>query len=180
MFVTTFRDPMRRFTTILGTAFLFFFTSALVLLNACNQDTCKTLICKNNGVCRDGRCKCASGFEGANCETKMYEKFIGTYDGKYRCNGTTEETITTIVTPGDKPDNFTIHDIFAIDLDTKAIIDQEHSERFYLVSQTVGDYKYEGQGDIVGRYMTIFIQETYIPDGTIHSCVYNAIKYIKP
>lgn len=171
---------MRRLSLVVGTALVFTLVATLVVFNACNKDVCKTLICKNNGVCRDGRCKCAQGFEGANCETKMYEKFIGTYDGKYRCNGLAEESITNIISPGDKPNTLTIHDIFAIDLITKATIDLEHPERLTLDSQTVGDFTYEGNGYIVGRYLTIFVQQRNNTTGDINSCVYNAIKYIKP
>lgn len=171
---------MRKISLITGTALMVLLTCTLVVFNACNKDTCKSLVCKNNSVCRDGRCKCAEGFEGVNCETKMYEKFIGTYDGKYRCNGLAEETITNIITPGSKPNTITIHDIFAIDLLTNATIDPEHTERITLQSQTVGDFTYEGNGDIVGRYMTIFIQQRHNPTGNINSCVYNAIKYVKP
>jgi hypothetical protein len=171
---------MRRLSVIFGTVLVFMLSATLVVFNACNKDVCKTLICKNNGVCRDGRCKCALGFEGANCETKMYEKFIGTYDGKYRCNGLAEQTITNIISPGDKPNTLTIHDIFAINLITKATISAEHPEQLVLEPQTVGNYTYEGNGDIVGRYLTIFVQQKDIQSGAINSCVYNAIKYIKP
>ena len=171
---------MRRISLIFGTSLIFLLTVSSVLFNACNKDTCKSLICKNNGVCRDGRCKCAAGFEGVNCETKMYEKFIGTYDGVIRCNGITEQTITSIVSPGDKPDVITIHDIFEIGLVSRATVDPEHTENILLDSQTVGDYTYFGHGDIVGNYITIFTQKKHNPTGTINSCVYNAIKYIKP
>ncbi|MBL7771587.1 MAG: calcium-binding EGF-like domain-containing protein [Chitinophagaceae bacterium] len=171
---------MKRLSLIAGTFLVFMSICSLVLFNACNHDACKNLVCKNNGVCRDERCKCANGFEGVNCETKVYEKFIGTYDGKYRCNGIAEVTITNIISPGDQPNKITIHDIFAIGLLTNATIDLEHTEKIELESQTVGNYTYEGNGYINGRYLTIFVMQKNNTDNTYNSCVYNAIKYIKP
>jgi hypothetical protein len=179
MFVTH-SSMMKRFSLIAGTVLVFLSVCTLVVFNACNKDVCKTLVCKNNGVCRDGRCKCATGFEGVNCDTKLYEKFIGTYDGKYRCNGLAEATITNIVSPGDQPNTITIHDIFAIGLLTKATVDPEHTEKITLETQTVGNYTYEGNGYVDGRYLTIFVMQKNNTDQTYNSCVYNAIKYIKP
>lgn len=171
---------MRRIPLILSSILFFFLCTALVMFNACNTDTCKDLICKNNGVCRDGRCRCAAGFEGVNCDTKMYEKFIGTFDGQYHCNGLPASSITNIISPGSTPNTMTIHDIFEIGLLTNATVDLEHSDQITLETQTVGDYVYEGQGKIDGRYLTIFVQQYNKVDSTYNSCIYNGIKYIKP
>lgn len=48
-------------------------------LPACVEDKCKGLVCANGGICVDGACACAYGYEGAGCNARWYEKFTGTW-----------------------------------------------------------------------------------------------------
>ncbi len=41
----------------------------IVTYTACTKDSCKDVLCQNNGICVDGNCKCPSGYGGTNCET---------------------------------------------------------------------------------------------------------------
>jgi hypothetical protein len=53
----------------------------VVYLSACQPDPCVTrnTICKSGGVCKDGDCICAVGFEGDSCQFRANEKFDSYY-----------------------------------------------------------------------------------------------------
>ncbi len=52
---------------------------------ACEKDSCTDLQCKNGGSCADNFCRCKTGFEGAECEIKQADRFIGKWGGSTRC-----------------------------------------------------------------------------------------------
>jgi hypothetical protein len=59
--------------------------AGMFIMNACT-DPCKDVTCQNGGVCDEGDCICATGYEGTDCATEMRTKFVGTYsfiDGCY-------------------------------------------------------------------------------------------------
>jgi len=74
------------------------FTFGIAALNSCTEDKCKDVTCSNGGVCMDGTCDCAAGYEGTTCQTKMADKFVGSY--KYNetsgtgCGGFTDWPVT--------------------------------------------------------------------------------------
>ncbi len=168
---------MRRTSIILTTVMAFLLLASGIVFNACNSDPCKSLICKNNGICRDGRCKCASGYEGPNCASKMYEKFIGTWDGSYRCNGSLPDIITNIIAPGDKPNEIQLYDIFDQGVTIKGVID---IDKLTIDAQTIGDVTYSGNGFIEGKYITIYFTKKDNVTQNLFSCVYNATKFVQP
>jgi hypothetical protein len=73
-------------------------TLGLASLNSCTEDKCKDVTCDNGGACVDGTCECADGYEGTTCQTKMTDKFAGSY--KYNepsgtgCGGFTDWPVT--------------------------------------------------------------------------------------
>jgi len=52
---------------------------------SCKRGSCENITCLNGGTCRNGRCQCPVGFEGARCETKWTDRWIGTYTVDDRC-----------------------------------------------------------------------------------------------
>lgn len=40
----------------------------LIMMISCNKDNCEGHMCMNDGVCVDGWCDCADGYEGFECE----------------------------------------------------------------------------------------------------------------
>lgn len=69
-------------------AVAFFGVSSTVLYTSCEQDACIDLRCKNGGSCAEGYCRCPSGFEGAECQIKSTDKFLGRYYGATSCDAT--------------------------------------------------------------------------------------------
>jgi hypothetical protein len=59
----------------------------IVLLPLCS---CKKKCdggCGTNYVCSSGHCQCKQWYEGANCDTPMSQKFVGTFAGTLYANG---------------------------------------------------------------------------------------------
>jgi hypothetical protein len=168
---------MKRINVILSTIILFLMVVSSVLFNACTKDPCKSTICRNEGVCRDGQCKCKLGYEGVNCETNMYEKFIGVWDGSFRCNGNPSILVTNIVQPGAKPNEINIYNVFNQGLVLSATLD---IEKITIKPQTFGNITYSGTGDLLGKYVTLFIQQLDSTTNKLTSCVYNATKFSTP
>ncbi len=56
--------------------------SAFVFFSACApKNSCDTLKCKNGGVCASNFCSCPTGYDGAECQNKITERYIGSYAG---------------------------------------------------------------------------------------------------
>ncbi len=77
---------MKFWKRTLITSFAFFGITGTVLYTSCVKDSCTDLKCKNAGSCADGYCHCPSGYEGAECETKIATRFLGRYVGTVRCD----------------------------------------------------------------------------------------------
>lgn len=66
--------------------FSFFAVAATVLISSCEKDACTELRCKNGSACTEGFCRCQTGYEGAECEYKTIDRFLGTYIGFNHCD----------------------------------------------------------------------------------------------
>ncbi|MEN9338862.1 MAG: EGF-like domain [Bacteroidota bacterium] len=168
---------MNKVKIIAGTVLAFLLLATGVVFNACIKDPCADMTCQNNGVCHDGRCKCASGYEGPYCSIKMYEKFIGTWQGTYRCNGALPDEETSIIAPGDKPNAITFYNIFTQNDVLSATVDGDQVD---IPSQTIKNITYKGNGYIEGIYITLYIEEKDNTTGAVSACVYNATKFVQP
>ncbi|HTN18567.1 MAG TPA: hypothetical protein VL092_12835 [Chitinophagaceae bacterium] len=69
--------------SILAAASLFI-VSATVLSSCAPKSSCDTLVCKNGGTCAADFCSCVTGYDGAQCENKITDRYIGTYAGYTR------------------------------------------------------------------------------------------------
>lgn len=65
----------------------FFGIATTVVYTSCETDSCTELKCKNGGSCADNFCRCRAGYEGAECEIRTADTFLGVYPGSIRCDG---------------------------------------------------------------------------------------------
>jgi len=168
---------MKQVKLVLSTALIFLLLATGVVFNACVKDPCADITCKNNGVCRDGRCKCPVGFEGVYCEHKTYEKFIGTWQGTYRCNGAVPEDRMVVIAPGDKPNAVSLYNIYSQTSPLAAMVD---GDKITIDEQTVNNIVYKGTGYVEGIYITLYVSEKDNATGVYSSCVLNATKFVQP
>ncbi len=163
---------------ILSTLLFFLLVSGATLFNACTKDPCDNIVCQNNGICRDGRCNCGSaGFEGPYCEVKMNEKFIGVWDGTYRCNGGLTKQVTFVVAPGNSPKEVSIYNFYAQNTTITATI---NADKIEIPLQNSNGYQFRGNGYIEGIYVTLYIEQMEPSDPKLYSCVFNGTKFVKP
>ena len=60
--------------------------SSTVLYTSCTDDACLKLKCRNGGTCADDKCKCPTGYEGSQCESRSADRFYGIYHGTTKIN----------------------------------------------------------------------------------------------
>jgi hypothetical protein len=57
-----------------------------LLFAGCNTaDPCINVSCLNYGLCANGTCVCVGGYEGENCELRIRDRLLGTYEGQEVC-----------------------------------------------------------------------------------------------
>ena len=76
-------------TLMLG---MFFFQSC--------TDACKDVECLNDGVCDEGDCVCAKGYESTDCSVESRTKFLGSWNYLDGCYSTTSATTISTSTIG--------------------------------------------------------------------------------
>lgn len=61
--------------------------ATMLFTTSCTQDLCvkNKITCQNGGICSEGICSCAAGYEGELCATESRTKFIGTFVGSETC-----------------------------------------------------------------------------------------------
>jgi hypothetical protein len=80
------------FTAIIGT----------VILSSCERNACDGVTCLNGGSCGYGACRCPTGYEDAQCGTKMRDRYLGTYSGYTVCDNTAAIIDTVNVVPANR------------------------------------------------------------------------------
>ncbi len=172
-----FNRIMRRYYTILATFFAFLLLASGIVFNACTKDPCKDIICRNNGNCRDGACKCTPGFEGPFCQVRAYEKFIGTWDGTLRCNGLLPEVVNMVIAPEPEANRISFYDIFDQNHVIKATVNLTDIS---IEEQIIDNRKYFGNGFLDGKYITVYFQYQEEGSSVVHTCVYNGTQFVNP
>jgi hypothetical protein len=132
--------------------FLYFlitaFSTLTVLsgLTSCNDDKCKAIACAYGGVCTDGKCVCAEGFEGYQCETEMRARYMGIWTVTE--DGTISDAVqySVKVTPGSTPREIRISNFYnAFTGPVKAYV---NSDTVTIPLQAVNRWKVQGRGQI--------------------------------
>ncbi|MBL7771586.1 MAG: calcium-binding EGF-like domain-containing protein [Chitinophagaceae bacterium] len=123
---------------------ILFIISAAPFFSSCNPDACVTRAteCKNGGVCRDGDCECALGYEGDSCQFTANKKF----EGYYAC------AVATLVK--DNPPQSENDDTLRLKMNA--------GDRFGLTMYSVRDSIFERINlKVSGNYITIPQQDIY-------------------
>jgi hypothetical protein len=87
---------MRFWKPVLLTTFSFFAFVTTILYTACEKNPCNNVNCLNGGSCNNGFCRCPTGWENTQCQSKTIDRFIGTYYGYMGCDNGAQiyDTIT--------------------------------------------------------------------------------------
>lgn len=124
-----------------------------VTYTSCNKDECKDVVCQNGGTCVDGNCVCATGYEGANCETESRAKFVKSWTATdTEVGGAALPTYSAIVTAGTSVTEVKIAN-FSDDFFTADVIATVSGNTITIASQAPDNDNYRVSG--TGTYNTV-------------------------
>lgn len=142
---------MKSFRNIALSALLTVGAFSAVTYTACNKDACKDVVCQNGGVCANGVCTCATGYEGTNCETKSTTKFIGQWSASDVCNGGSPDVyIVTIAQDPSAVDKVLVSNLGNYGCTTGGTISWNGSVN--ALTLTINDSKCNYQFNATGTY----------------------------
>src|ERR1044072_992972 len=85
---------MKNLSSAISAAFVALLLFSAVVYSSCHKndiDSCNSAVCYNGGVCKDGVCICAAGYEGPHCSLpvdicKTNPCLNGGWCAKNKCN----------------------------------------------------------------------------------------------
>ncbi len=160
------------------------------MFTSCEKNACDGVTCQNGGACGHGLCNCPTGYEGAQCETKKIDRYLGTYAGYTTCNSGTHIIDTVIVTPANRG-------ILSVDVYYKGIHPKvlkgyvNSNESTYEIIINNNDSSKDNatfyqrlftvtlQSDKSLKLHTYEIERTTVMDTIINKCEFLGVKLIK-
>jgi len=157
----------KQFTTVALSAFSFLALIAIVFSSCEKQEQnfgpttfykpCEDVICLNGGICFDGNCQCPVGFEGAKCDIRAVDKFVGTYEVFDDCFQNAQTAYTTSVSSDFSPVNELTLTGFGklCPNDLKAFIIGEKTNFSIPFQQTCQNYYVSGEANMKGTVLNV-------------------------
>ncbi len=143
--------------------------------SACIKDKCTDVVCQNGGICVDGTCACAGGYEGVNCEERWYEKFSGRWLMSEKYTGDTSAKSYYVEIVGTVPDSFVVYGLVSR---ANVVFTKSASKKFNLPAEQVidtfltiktGTGALNDDNSVTGVYS--FLQRTIINDTTARDTI---------
>ncbi len=156
----------------LGIATVLFAIISLTI-SSCTTDKCEGVICQNGGTCNDGSCACTTGYEGTNCQTRISEKFIGTYGGTETCDGSGASPISILITSLADPALIRINYKEALRANVSG---NEITIPLQFFGTGTLEEAYSGTGTLNGNTITLGIITTDVTTSSVSSCNFTGTK----
>ncbi len=140
----------------------------MFMFQSCTDD-CKDVTCLNGGVCEEGVCECATGYEGEDCSILMNAKFVGTYTVEDQCS---KNKYSIAITAETEPNKITFSNLgnFVTPAVVKAIVEQKEI-KITDFEDVAGNRKFNGSGLIDSDgVITLTYTVTYLEDNTFDTC----------
>ena len=58
---------------------VFFAFAFIVTVSSCDRKSCTNVVCPAGQACNNGQCFCPDGYEGTDCQTLSYQKYVGLF-----------------------------------------------------------------------------------------------------
>jgi len=129
---------------------------------------CQNVICLNGGICRDGNCECAIGFEGVKCETRAADKFVSSYTCFDDCYKNAQESYTASISTDFNP----VNELILKGVGTlctnyiTAYITKEKTHFDIPFQQSCNDYWISGEGNLYNDVLSVNL---VIRDSAMHT-----------
>ncbi|HQE11488.1 MAG TPA: hypothetical protein PLQ78_01940 [Flavipsychrobacter sp.] len=157
---------MNIWKTVFISAFSFLGVASTVLYSSCEQDACLSLKCRNGGSCAEGFCRCKTGYEGAECETRAADKFLYLFIGQKTCAGAPVPD-TVLIYLDQYPNKIKMVQ-YSKKEDTLTGVADKYHVRFDDYAR--GNYRRFSSADLSsGEFEKISIYNEYINDVTVSS-----------
>lgn len=149
---------------------IFFAGMIAVLISGCAGRNCKNVVCPAGQQCLDGGCYCNNGYEGADCNTLSYLKYVGNYNVSETCMNSTPQFLnyTCFVTNSPNVVNVIyINNLFNMGITAVAEIytDGATQQGTYILvrQQSQGGIQFDGTGnfDVQNNRMVINFNYTF-------------------
>ncbi len=152
---------------------LFLFLSALGILfwSSCDKTTCENVVCSgNNTYCVSGQCVCVQGYEGPNCDTYSYEKYVGNYQVSENCtttlNGNQNNQYNMSISLGFSVDVVVINGFLGLG----AIEATINNNDIFISSQQIGATTVQGFGQYFPNQRQLRLEYSYTQGSQYAEC----------
>lgn len=105
---------MKLLKPALFTSLLFFAFISTVLYSSCEKNACNDVSCQNGGSCNVGVCRCPTGYENTQCQTKSIARYLGLYTGYTTCDNSALVIDSAWITADPKEVNYVLVDLKSI------------------------------------------------------------------
>lgn len=173
---------MKKITLYTGLTLVSLF-GLITYFSSCKPNACvnRNVVCNNGGICRDGDCLCASGYEGDSCQFRVNKKFESYYAclRKELINGTTDndndDTLRIVALSNNK---FGIQ-FYSIRDSIVNVWNGEVNDNYITIKEQTTDNGfnlYTGTGSLNDGVLVITMNKTY-PGGNSSVITYRGYKF---
>lgn len=165
---------------------IFLVAAFLVTISACERQSCKNVVCPVGQACNNGKCYCADGYEGTNCDVESSTKYVTGYlNGSGIKNWNVSESCNSpspnfpsytayIVHNSSRPSEIEINNFLGNGTVT-AYIRTDQSNQGNIVeinTQSCGGITVSGQGTYDVTNSRITFQISYTLNGATYNCTH--------
>jgi hypothetical protein len=150
--------------------------------SSCDRKSCKDVVCGVNQQCNNGACICNDGYEGGDCQTESFQKYIGSYNVTESCYSSVNNFgsySTYIQADYNYVNRIIITSLFGYTNATGIIHTDQSNQGNYIEIpyQTQGALSFSGQGtfDPYTNRMSLDLNYTY--NGGSYQCTHTFYKY---
>jgi hypothetical protein len=158
-----------------------FYTAAIFTLFfsvvGCKSKSCEGIVCGVNQQCAQGKCYCADGYEGDNCTTEAYTKYIKGYFVQENCQGgpsPAPQNSTVTITQGLFINRLNINNFLGAGIIIQGIIRTDQANRgnsIEIPRQNSAGVQVEGFGTLNPANGRITFELNYNYGGVNYSCI---------
>lgn len=143
----------------------------VVFWTSCDKQSCEDIVCNgNNATCVNGRCGCIQGFEGPNCDTYSYEKYVGNYQVSENCtttlSGNTNNQYGMFISLGNNVDRVVINNFLGIG----PIDCYINANNLVIPAQNLGATTVEGYGEYFPEIRQLRLEFQYTQGSQFGQC----------